>query len=92
MKFEFSFKAIPTIWCCFPNRPDIENVMLEIVEINKSTTSTKFDNTGHWLSSHVLFDELNIEPQDGNETNIKFDVSGEKLEFSGYSDFWKTWW
>ena len=32
MKFEFSFKATPTISCCFPSRPDIEDVMLAIIE------------------------------------------------------------
>lgn len=41
MKFEFSFKATPTISCCFPSRPDIEDVMLLIIEKSPSRfTST----------------------------------------------------
>lgn len=90
MKFEFSFKAIPTIRCCFPSRPDIENVMLEIIEKSPSRFTSTIDNTDiDWEVRDVLFDELDIEPQDlkVTETNIKSDISGEKLEFSGYLIF-----
>lgn len=90
MKFEFSFKATPTISCCFPSRPDIENVMLEIIEKSPSRFTSTIDNTDiDWEVRDVLFDELDIEPQDlkVTETNIKSDVSGEKLEFSGYLIF-----
>lgn len=90
MKFEFSFKAIPTIGCCFPSRPDIENVMLEIIEKSPSRFTSTIDNTDiDWEVRDVLFDELDIEPQDlkVTETNIKSDVSGEKLEFSGHLIF-----
>lgn len=90
MKFEFSFKAIPTIRCCFPSRPDIENVMLEVIEKSPSRFTSAIDNTDiDWEVRDVLFDELDIEPQDlkVTETNIKSDVSGEKLEFSGYLIF-----
>lgn len=90
MKFEFSFKATPTISCCFPSRPDIENVMLEIIEKSPSRFTSTIDNTDiDWEVRDVLFDELDIEPHDlkVTETNIKSDVSGEKLEFSGYLIF-----
>lgn len=90
MKFEFSFKATPTISCCFPSRPDIENVMLEIIEKSPSRFTSTIDNTDiDWEVRDVLLDELDIEPHDlkVTETNIKSDVSGEKLEFSGYSLF-----
>ena len=90
MKFEFSFKAVPTISCCFPSRPDIENVMLEIIEKSPSRFTSTIDNTDiDWEVRDVLFDELDIEPQDlkVTETNIKSDVSGGKLEFSGHLIF-----
>lgn len=90
MKFEFSFKAVPTISCCFPSRPDIENVMLEIIEKSPSRFTSTIDNTDiDWEVRDVLFDELDIEPQDlkVTETNIESDVSGEKLEFSGHLIF-----
>lgn len=90
MKFEFSFKAVPTISCCFPSRPDIENVMLEIIEKSPSRFTSTIDNTDiDWEVRDVLFDELDIEPHDlkVTETNIKSDVSGEKLEFSGHLIF-----
>lgn len=90
MKFEFSFKATPTISCCFPSRPDIEDVMLEIIEKSPSRFTSTIDNTDiDWEVRDVLFDELDIEPQDlkVTETNIKSDVSGEKLEFSGHLIF-----
>lgn len=45
MKFEFSFKATPTISCCFPSRPDIENMMLEIIEKSPSRFTSTIDNT-----------------------------------------------
>ena len=87
MKFEFSFKATPTISCCFPSRPDIEDVMLEIIEKSPSRFTSTIDNTDiDWEVRDVLLD---IEPQDlkVTETNIKSDVSGEKLEFSGHLIF-----
>lgn len=90
MKFEFSFKATPTISCCFPNRPDIEDVMLEIIEKSPSRFTSTVDTTDiDWEVRDVLFDELDIEPQDlkVTETNITADISGEKLEFSGYLIF-----
>ena len=90
MKFEFSFKATPTISCCFPSRPDIEDVMLSIIEKSPSRFTSTIDNTDiDWEVRDVLFDELDIEPQDlkVTETNIKSDVSGEKLEFSGHLIF-----
>lgn len=90
MKFEFSFKAIPTIRCCFPSRPDIENVMLEIIEKSPRRFTSTIDNTDiDWEVRDVLFDELDIEPQDlkVTETNIKSDISGEKVEFSGHLSF-----
>lgn len=90
MKFEFSFKATPTISCCFPSRPDIENVMLEIIEKSPSRFTSTVDTTDvDWEVRDVLFDELDIEPQDlkVTETNITADISGEKLEFSGYLIF-----
>lgn len=90
MKFEFSFKATPTISCCFPSRPDIENVMLEIIEKSPSRFTSTIDNTDiDWEVRDVLFDELDIEPQDlkVTETNIKSDVSGEKVEFGGHLIF-----
>lgn len=90
MKFEFSFKATPTISCCFPSRPDIEDVMLEIIEKSPSRFTSTIDSTDiDWEVRDVLFDELDIEPQGlkVTETNIKSDVSGEKLEFSGYLIF-----
>ena len=90
MKFEFSFKAIPTIWCCFPSRPDIENVMLEIIEKSPSRFTSTVDTTDiDWEVRDVLFDELDIEPQDlkVTETSITADISGEKLEFSGHLIF-----
>lgn len=90
MKFEFSFKATPTIWCCFPSRPDIETVMLEIIEKSPSRFTSTVDTTDiDWEVRDVLFDELDIEPQDlkVTETSITADISGEKLEFSGYLIF-----
>lgn len=90
MKFEFSFKATPTISCCFPSRPDIEDVMLEIIEKSPSRFTSTIDNTDiDWEVRDVLFDELDIEPQDlkVTETSITADISGEKLEFSGYLIF-----
>ena len=90
MKFEFSFRATPTIGCCFPSRPDIENVMLEIIEKSPSRFTSTIDNTDiDWEVRDVLFDELDIEPQDlkVTETNIESDISGEKLEFSGHLIF-----
>lgn len=90
MKFEFSFTAAPTISCCFPSRPDIENVMLEIIEKSPSRFTSTVDTTDiDWEVRDVLFDELDIEPQDlkVTETNIAADISGEKLEFSGYLIF-----
>ena len=57
MKFEFSFKATPTISCCFPSRPDIENVMLEIIEKSPSRFTSTIDNTDiDWEVRDVLFD------------------------------------
>lgn len=90
MKFEFSFKATPTISCCFPSRPDIEDVMLSIIEKSPSRFTSTIDIADiDWEVRDVLFDELDIEPQDlkVTETNIKSDVSGEKLEFSGHLIF-----
>lgn len=90
MKFEFSFKAIPTIRCCFPSRPDIENVMLEIIEKSPSRFTSTIDIADiDWDVRDVLFDELDIEPQDlkVTETNITADISGEKVEFSGHLIF-----
>lgn len=90
MKFEFSFKATPTISCCFPSRPDIEDVMLAIIEKSTSRFTSTVDTTDiDWEVRDVLFDELDIEPQDlkVTETNITADISGEKLEFSGYLIF-----
>ena len=90
MKFEFSFKATPTISCCFPSRPDIENVMLEIIEKSPSRFTSTIDNTDiDWEVRDVLFDELDIEPQDlkVTETKITADISGEKVEFSGHLIF-----
>lgn len=90
MKFEFSFKATPTISCCFPSRPDIEDVMLAIIEKSPSQFTSTVDTTDiDWEVRDVLFDELDIEPQDlkVTETNITADISGEKLEFSGYLIF-----
>lgn len=86
MKFEFSFKATPTISCCFPSRPDIENVMLEIIEKSPSRFTSTVDITDiDWDVRDVLIDELDIEPQDlkVTETKITADISGEKIEFSG---------
>ena len=90
MKFEFSFTATPTISCCFPSRPDIENVMLEIIEKSPSQFTSTVDTIDiDWEVRDVLFDELDIEPQDlkVTETNITADISGEKLEFSGHLIF-----
>lgn len=90
MKFEFSFKAIPTISCCFPSRPDIENEMLEIIEKTPSRFTSKIDVSDiDWDVRDVLIDELDIEPQDLNatETKITADISGEKIEFSGHLIF-----
>jgi hypothetical protein len=90
MKFEFSFKATPTISCCFPSRPDIEDVILAIIEKSPSQFTSTVDTTDiDWEVRDVLFDELDIEPQDlkVTETNITADISGEKLEFSGYLIF-----
>ena len=90
MKFEFSFKATPTISCCFPSRPDIEDVMLAIIEKSPSKFTSTIDTTDiDWEVRDVLFDELDIEPQDlkVTETSITVDISGEKLEFSGYLIF-----
>lgn len=90
MKFEFSFKAIPTISCCFPSRPDIEDVMLEIIEKSPSRFTSKVDVADiDWDVRDVLLDELDIEPQDlkVTETKITADISGEKIEFSGYLIF-----
>lgn len=90
MKFEFSFKATPTIGCCFPSRPDIEDVMLAIIEKTPSRFTSTVDTTDiDWEVRDVLFDELDIEPQNlkVTETNITADISGEKLEFSGYLIF-----
>ena len=90
MKFEFSFKAIPIISCCFPSRPDIENVMLEIIEKTPSRFTSKIDVADiDWDVRDVLLDELDIEPQDlkVTETKITADISGEKIEFSGHLIF-----
>lgn len=90
MKFEFSFKATPTINCCFPSRPDIENVMLEIIEKSPSRITSKIDVADiDWDVRDVLIDELDIEPQDliVTETKITADISGEKIEFSGHLIF-----
>ena len=90
MKFEFSFKATPTISCCFPSRPDIEDVMLEIIEKSPSRFTNTIDIADiDWDVRDVLFDELDIEPQDlkVTETKITADISGEKVEFSGHLIF-----
>lgn len=90
MKFEFSFKATPTISCCFPSRPDIEDVMLEIIEKSPSRFTSIVDITDiDWEVRDVLLDELDIDPRDlkVTETNITADISGEKLEFSGHLIF-----
>lgn len=90
MKFEFSFKAIPTISCCFPSRPDIEDVMLEIIEKSPSRFTSKIDVADiDWDVRDVLLDELDIEPQDlkVTETKIAADISGEKIEFGGHLIF-----
>lgn len=90
MKFEFSFKATPTISCCFPSRPDIENVMLEIIEKSPSHFTSKIDVADiDWDVRDVLIDELDIEPQDlkVTETKITAEISGEKIEFSGHLIF-----
>lgn len=90
MKFEFSFKATPTISCCFPSRPDIEDVMISIIEKSPSRITSKIDIEDiDWDVRDVLFDELDIEPQDMKvtETKITADISGEKVEFSGYLIF-----
>lgn len=90
MKFEFSFKATPTISCCFPSRPDIENVMLEIIEKSPSRFTSKIDVADiDWDVRDVLIDELDIEPQDlkVTETKIIAEISGEKIEFSGHLIF-----
>lgn len=90
MKFEFSFKATPTISCCFPSRPDIENVMLEIIEKSPSRFTSKIDVADiDWDVRDVLIDELDIEPQDlkVTETKITAEISGEKIEFSGHLIF-----
>lgn len=90
MKFEFSFKATPTISCCFPSRPDIEDVMLAIIEKSPSRFTSTIDIADiDWDVRDVLFDELDIEPQDlkVTETNITADISGEKVEFSGHLIF-----
>ena len=82
MKFEFSFTATPTISCCFPSRP--------IIEKSPSQFMSTIDTTDiDWEVRDVLFDELDIEPQDlkVTETNITADISGEKLEFSGHLTF-----
>lgn len=90
MKFEFSFKATPTISCCVPSRPDIEDVMLEIIEKSPNRFTSKIDVADiDWDIRDVLIDELDIEPQDlkVTETNITADISGEKIEFSGHLIF-----
>lgn len=90
MKFEFSFKATPIISCCFPSRPDIENVMLEIIEKSPSRFTSKIDVADiDWDVRDVLIDELDIEPQDlkVTETKITAEISGEKIEFSGHLIF-----
>lgn len=90
MKFEFSFKATPTISCCFPSRPDIEDAMLAIIEKSPSRFTSTIDIADiDWDVRDVLFDELDIEPQDlkVTETNITADISGEKVEFSGHLIF-----
>lgn len=90
MKFEFSFKATPTISCCFPSRPDIEDVMISIIEKSPSRITSKIDMEDiDWDVRDVLFDELDIEPQDlkVTETKITADISGEKVEFSGHLSF-----
>lgn len=90
MKFEFSFRAIPTISCCFPSRLDIEDVMLEIIEKSPSRFTSKIDVADiDWDVRDVLLDELDIEPQDleVTETKITADISGEKIEFSGHLIF-----
>lgn len=90
MKFEFSFKATPTISCCFPSRPDIEDVMISIIEKSPSRITSKIDIEDiDWDVRDVLFDELDIEPQDlkVTETKITADISGEKVEFSGHLIF-----
>lgn len=90
MKFEFSFKATPTISCSFPSRPDIEDVMLEIIEKSPSRFTSTIDIADiDWDVRDVLFDELYIEPQDlkVTETKITADISGEKVEFSGHLIF-----
>ena len=90
MKFEFSFKATPTISCCFPSRPDIEDVMLSIIEKSPSHFISTIDIADiDWDVRDVLFDELDIEPQNlkVTETKINADISGEKVEFSGHLIF-----
>lgn len=90
MRFEFSFKGIPVISCCFPSRPEIEDVMLEIIEKSPSRFTSTVDITDiDWEVRDILLDELDIEPRDlkVTETNITADISGEKLEFSGHLIF-----
>lgn len=90
MRFEFSFKGIPVINCCFPSRPEIEDVMLEIIEKSPSRFTSTVDITDiDWEVRDILLDELDIEPRDlkVTETNITADISGEKLEFSGHLIF-----
>lgn len=90
MRFEFSFKATPVISCCFPSRPEIEDVMLEIIEKSPSRFTSTVDITDiDWEVRDILLDELDIEPRDlkVTETNITADISGEKLEFSGHLIF-----
>lgn len=61
--------------------------MLAIIEKSPSQFTSTVDTTDiDWEVRDILFDELDIEPQDlkVTETNITADISGEKLEFSGY--------
>ena len=90
MRFEFSFKATPVISCCFPSRPDIENVMCALIEKSPEKFTSRIDRDDiDWYVRDVLIDGLDIEPKNLKviETRIEHDISGAGVEFRGHVVF-----
>lgn len=90
MRFEFSFKGIPTFGYCVPSRPDIENVMGALIEKSSEKFTSRIDRDDiDWYVRDVLIDGLDIEPNNLKviETRIEHDISGALVEFHGHVVF-----
>ena len=90
MRFEFSFKGIPTFGYCVPSRPDIENVMGALIEKSPEKFTSQIDRDDiDWYVRDVLIDGLDVEPKNLKviENRIEHDISGAMVEFHGHMVF-----